>query len=292
MLPLRPLCLCGESSLPNGQLKSDTANAMHKAIFHCHSTYSDGEFALPELRELSLAAGVDFICISDHAEAFDAAKLKNYVDECAALSDEKFGFIAGLEYNCERRMHILGYGVTSLVNTNDPQEVITHIKDAGGVAVIAHPPDEMFAWIETFETLPHGIETWNSKYDGQYAPRPDTFRLLTCLQKRDGALLSFYGQDLHWRRQPRVLFCRVECATPTRDDILQAMLRGKFEGVKDEYILPSSGVIDEALLEKFGEVNRHYMRKQKLFKRVKKMSGRIGKRLPKSLKARVRNLFS
>ena len=37
---------------------------------------------------------------------------------------------------------------------------------------MAHPKGTMFPVIEAFEQLPQGIEVWNSKYDGRYAPRP------------------------------------------------------------------------------------------------------------------------
>ncbi|HEX8723195.1 MAG TPA: PHP domain-containing protein, partial [Pyrinomonadaceae bacterium] len=178
---------------------------MPRAVFHCHSTYSDGECTLAELRELFVAEGVDFACMTDHAEFFDGERLRAYREECDALSDDAFRFVAGLEYECERRMHVLGYGVTTLAGTTDPQEVIRHIEAAGGVSVIAHPMDSMFDWIETFDALPDGVEAWNSKYDGRYAPRAGTFRLIGRLRARKPGLRAFYGTDLHWRHQYRGL---------------------------------------------------------------------------------------
>jgi predicted metal-dependent phosphoesterase TrpH len=265
---------------------------MYKGITHAHSTYSDGEYTLAELREVFTAAGCRFACMTDHAEFFDEAKLRQYVAECDALSDATFRFVAGLEYECERRMHVLGFGVTTLTRSTDPQEVIAHIERAGGISVIAHPMNEMFSWIESFDVLPRGIETWNSKYDGQYAPRPGTFELLRRLQKRAPEMRAFYGQDLHWRRQPRVLFNLVEAEALTRDAILGAFRRGAYTATKGEHELSSSGVLDEALLARFGEINGSYMRRQRLFKRVKKLGGRFGKSLPAPIKAQIRRIFS
>src|SRR6476620_7816676 len=147
---------------------------MFKAAIHCHSTYSDGEFTLSELRHVYQREGYQVVCMTDHAESFDPESLRAYVAECQSLSDEDFRFIPGLEFECERRMHILGYGVTALTESAEPQEVIRHIEHQGGLSVIAHPGDSMFDWIETFEKLPSGIEVWNSKYDGPFAPRPRT----------------------------------------------------------------------------------------------------------------------
>src|SRR5262249_2878632 len=163
--------------------------------------------------------------VTDHAEAFDQAKRDEYVAECARLSDERFRFIAGLEYGCRDRMHVLGYGVTDLLATIEPEEVIGEIARRGGVSVIAHPTDSPFPWIEGRSVLPAGIEAWNTKYDGRYAPRPRTFALLRRLQQQAPGLLAFYGQDLHWRNQFRGLYTVVRCAAPVREEVLAALAR-------------------------------------------------------------------
>lgn len=265
---------------------------MLKAAIHCHSTYSDGEFTLSELRELFTRAGYNVVCMTDHAEWFDTDKLRAYVDECESLSDERFRFMAGLEFECERRMHILGYGVTSLLDSIAPETVISHIEDHGGVSVIAHPGDSMFDWIETFQVLPNGIEAWNSKYDGPLAPRPRTFQLLNRLQERKPEMMAFYGQDLHWRKQYRGLFNLIDSDSPTRASILEAFRVGRYQGRNEETDLPSNGELPAPLLANYDIVSGRYMRKQRIFKRVKKMSGRVGKGLPAPLKSRIRKLFS
>ena len=86
---------------------------MLQGALHIHSTYSDGELTLAELRQVFVAAGCRFACVTDHAEAFDDARLEAYRRECDEQSDDRFRFIAGLEYTCEGRMHVLGYGVTT-----------------------------------------------------------------------------------------------------------------------------------------------------------------------------------
>jgi predicted metal-dependent phosphoesterase TrpH len=162
-----------------------------KAALHVHSTYSDGEFTIPELREKFLRASCRVVCMADHADAFDDAKVAKYVAECERLSDEKLLFVAGLEFGCVRRMHIVGYGVIGLVQSDDPETVIAHIRSSDGIAVIAHPPDALFELIEGFNVLPDGIEAWNSKYHGKYAPRPATFELIGRLHERRPDLKAF-----------------------------------------------------------------------------------------------------
>src|SRR6185437_8385538 len=76
---------------------------MLQGVLHIHSTYSDGEFKLAELREIYLASGCRFACVTDHADAFasDPGRLDDYRRECDARSDDRFRFIAGLEYTCD-----------------------------------------------------------------------------------------------------------------------------------------------------------------------------------------------
>lgn len=264
---------------------------MLKGALHIHSTYSDGEFTLAELREIFLAEGCSFVCMTDHAEHLDSSTLPAYVEECQARSDGKLRFVAGLEYECERRMHILGYGATQLADSTNPQEVIRHIDGQGAVSVIAHPKDEFFEWIEQFETLPQGIEAWNSKYDGRYAPRPGTFALIGRLQQRQPGLHAFYGQDLHWKKQFRGLFVAADCTTNDPAQIIQALARGAFRGQKATIELPSSGMVPADLLTEFGKAHDRSYSLWRLLKNAKSALDRMGIPVPQSLKSHLRRIF-
>jgi hypothetical protein len=150
----------------------------------------------------------------------------------------------------------------------------------------------MFSWIETFDFLPRGIETWNSKYDGPLAPRARTFQLLNRLQNRNPDMKAFYGQDLHWKKQYRGLFNLMDCEKGSAA-ILEALRSGEYHGVHESVDrLPSSGLLSESLLAEFDTVNARYMRKQNVFKRMKKLSGSLGRNLPAPVKAHIRKWFS
>jgi hypothetical protein len=246
---------------------------------------------LAELRDIFVCAGCRFLCLTDHAEYFDAEKIAEYLRECEQRSDDQFRFIAGLEYRCANGMHVLGYGTTALNRSTDPQEVIRHIRLAGGVAVIAHPKDEAFAWIETFDTLPDGIETWNSKYDGRYAPRPGTFALLGRLKARRAGMTASYGQDLHWRNQYRGLFTIVECETADRASIVRALGRGDYVGVKEDLRLPSNGEVAPDLLARFARAHRWSRVLRRFIGRAKAWADGIGIAVPAAMKAQLRRMF-
>jgi hypothetical protein len=264
---------------------------MLKGALHVHSTYSDGEFTLRELRDAFLSDSCSFVCMTDHAEFFDQNSIERYIAECKSLSDDKFRFVAGLEYRCEREMHILGYGATKLTQITNPQEVIRHIDSQGALSVIAHPKNDFFEWIERFATLPFGIETWNTKYDGRYAPRPGTFALLLRLKQRAPQMHAFYGQDLHWRKQFRGMFVTLEGNSLNPSSILSALAAGRYSGEKDKLQLPASGVLPEALLAEFDRTHARSHQMWRFLKNGKQALDRLGIRVPESLKAQLRRIF-
>jgi hypothetical protein len=264
---------------------------MLKGALHIHSNYSDGEFTLADLREIFLAEGCSFVGMTDHAEYFDEESLRRYIAECVALSDTRFRLLPGLEFRCERNMHILGYHATQLTQETNPQAVIRHIAAQGALPVIAHPRDDLFEWIESFATLPAGIETWNSKYDGRYAPRSGTFALLQRLRQRAPGMHAFYGVDLHWKKQFRNFFVVLDCDSTESGAILAAMASGKYTAQKDDLRLPSSGILPQQLLQEFDRTHARSSRIWRFLKSGKQTLDRLGIRVPESLKAQLRRIF-
>src|SRR4051812_23946765 len=118
---------------------------MLRGAIHIHSTYSDGELTLAELRDRYIALGCSFLAMTDHAESFTGDTLRSYAAECERLSTPDFALVAGLEFGCLDRMHVLGFGVTALAPSKEPQAVFAHVARHGGVSVIAHPMDTAFA---------------------------------------------------------------------------------------------------------------------------------------------------
>ena len=261
------------------------------AALHAHSRWSDGEFTVAELRDLYLRAGVQVLLMTDHAEALDAESLRAYIEECRSLSDDQFTVIAGLEFECERRLHVLGFGVTELVSSREPERVIARIEELGGVSVIAHPPDALFPWIESFERLPRGIEGWNTKYDGRYAPRASTFGFIQRLRSRDPELLAFYGQDLHWRTQHRGLLTWIRADGTDRAAVLAALRAGAFEGVRGDERFPSDGKLSDETLARYALTQARSARVRYWIKRVRTLVGPVGRRIPAELKNQIRRVF-
>jgi hypothetical protein len=169
--------------------------------------------------------------------------------------------------------------------------VIRHIAAEGGISVIAHPSNANFPWIETFRTLPDGIEAWNSKYDGRYALRPSTVRLLQRLQQRKPAMRAFYGQDLHWRKQFRGLYTVVDCRTLLDQEVLHALARGEFFARKGALELPSSGWISEQRLKRFEAIHGRSTYLRQAIRGGKGLLNRFGLSVPAPIKAQLRRIF-
>ena len=264
---------------------------MLRGALHVHSTYSDGEFTLAELRVTLRAAGFRFACVTDHADWFDGPRLERYVKECAEQSDADFLFIPGLEHSCANRMHIIGYGLPQLIQTDSPERVIAEIKRLGGLAVVAHPKNEAFDAIEKFEPLPDGVEVWNTKYDGQYAPRPGTFALLGRLKTRRPDVRAFYGLDLHWRNQNRQLCVDVVSERLDANALLSALRRGEYVATKGRLRLPSTGLLPPEMMGRFERINARSRRMRGWIGALKGLVNRAGLGVPPIVKAQLRRIF-
>ena len=262
-----------------------------RAAMHVHSTWSDGEMPLRDVRDRFVADGCQLVCMADHADTFDNDKLAAYVAECRALSDTRVRVLPGLEFSCAGRMHIVGYGITALVDSADPAVVIDHVRRTGGVSVIAHPAPEHLGQIPAFPVLSDGIEAWNTKYDGSAAPRPAVFELIGMLRKREPHLLAFYGLDYHWKQQFRGMLVDVTLEGPDEQAVLDALRRGRFTAIVGEWRLPSDGNIPPELLEEFGRRNERSSRVRRVLRRVKKLGAPVSRLLPAGVKSQLRRFF-
>lgn len=262
-----------------------------RCALHVHSTWSDGEFTLDELRAALLNDGVRVACMADHDIAFTEETLDRYRAECARVSDADFLCIAGVEFTASDRMHIVGFGVTTLIDSFDPATIFRHIERHDGVSVLAHPRDSHFEWIEGLAHLPHGLEVWNSKYDGRHGPRLRTFELYERLKSRSPLLRAYYGQDLHWKTQSRALVTDVNAAACTPADILAALRAGAFTASALGTRFPSDGVIDRSLLLELDRAQRRASARYALLKNVKRALGPVARWVPPAVKAQFRRFF-
>ncbi len=214
-----------------------------RGVLHIHSIFSDGEESLERLALAFKQAGMRFAAVSDHAEVFDEERMKQYVALCELLSDDAFVMIPGLEFALHGgHIHILGYGITRRVRFKDMAELVDGIHDAGGIAVLAHPPAGTTNMIGSIKAKLDGIEVWNGRYDGIRAPRADSFQLLRNVRSLNMNAAAYCGIDLHKMGQARKLvYVEVKAAGLNRGAIVAALRAGCFTLHGSNMALPSTG---------------------------------------------------
>jgi predicted metal-dependent phosphoesterase TrpH len=170
------------------------------AACHVHSNLSyDGSYTLEALSDKFSRAGYRVVLMTEHDRGFSAERLCQLRQLCDAASTTDLLMIPGIEYSdASNQVHILVWGEVSFLGENLPTgETLRRVKEAGGVAVLAHP-FRRNAW-QCFEPswgeALAGIEVWNRKYDG-WAPS----RIAQDLQRSVGAI-PFVGLDFHTQRQ-------------------------------------------------------------------------------------------
>lgn len=141
---------------------------------HIHSNLSDGKSSVEEIYEKF--KHLKYFSITDHNDIesykfFEGKNCQNYV--------------IGVEFDCWFRgvlVHILGYGfdpnnenlkkffaknqksktdtITRLVEARNPKEVIKAIKEAGGIAILAHPACYWCINLDNFvkRLIPYGLD--------------------------------------------------------------------------------------------------------------------------------------
>lgn len=170
----------------------------HRGALHAHTTLShDGTMSLDQLVSFLKGKGYHFLGLTEHSYDLTADDMAGLEREAAAISDDSFLVIPGVEFRCVANVDIIGYGVTALTDTDDPMTVIEHIHTYGGVAVLAHPLVRNYPldlnWIARLD----GWEIWNVSNEGKYLPQLRTLKKYREYLRQCPDLKSFAGLDLH-----------------------------------------------------------------------------------------------
>lgn len=170
------------------------------AVSHVHSKWSyDGSWALEALSAKFGENGCRVLMMTEHDRGFSAARLGEFRNACANVSNEKIFVLPGIEYSdAANRVHVLVWGEIPFLGEGLPTlEMLKAAKAEGGVAVLAHPTrKEAWKAVEpSWEEHLLGIEIWNRKYDG-LAPSHTAPSLL----ESSGAV-PFVGLDFHTQKQ-------------------------------------------------------------------------------------------
>lgn len=143
------------------------------ANLHMHTPYSDGEWYHAQIAEAALAAGLDLICVTDHNVWVDGPE-RYYGDD-----EKKVLVLVGEEIHDAARQpqknHLLAYNHNRELArlAPRPQAIIDAVREAGGLAFLAHPFDapipligyEDISWVDWDVNGYTGLEIWNYMSD-------------------------------------------------------------------------------------------------------------------------------
>jgi hypothetical protein len=201
-----------------------------RGIAHVHSRWSyDGCHDVVEIADLAHRRRLDFVLMSEHTRLLTAESMAAFVSECETVTRAGSVLVVpGIE--CEASpdyVHVLGYGVRSLVADRRVGPLADAIRAAGGFPVLAHPLYRDAAAHVSLEELQRlgGWEIWNGKADGCWYPSIDAIRRLADLGRRGLDLVPMAGADLHRLEAYPGFVLEVECPARQPADILTALSR-------------------------------------------------------------------
>ncbi len=200
-----------------------------KGALHIHSSISyDGIMSVEELSFFFRKKKFDFVLITEHSQDVSKAVMNKLIDKCKRSSSSGFLMIPGLEFSCRDGLHILGLGISKISESDDPLEVLHHIRQQGGVAVLAHPTKKNYSldriWIKELD----GVEIWNSAYDGKFLPQAKPMKMFKKLAEQNPGLKPFAGMDLHQEKNYYDVGLRIRGNNLNEDQILKHLKNGNF----------------------------------------------------------------
>ncbi len=170
-----------------------------KMLVHMHSTISyDGELTVEDLGLLMRRNNVAVCCLTEHSRFLTEPDMQRLIAECAAHSDRRLLLVPGVEYDVAGGHHVLGLGVAKPMPFDDPARVCNAIREAGGLAVLAHPePGELINDPALAQAV-DGVEVWNTMHNGNYLPSADALDQLRRAQRKRPDLFALHGIDFHF----------------------------------------------------------------------------------------------
>jgi predicted metal-dependent phosphoesterase TrpH len=172
-----------------------------RVVLHVHSAWSyDGHWQLARVARLFGRLGAGAVMMTEHdtgfaPEGLAQARFAEYRAACAAASTRACRLIPGIEYSDPGNdVHILTWGLGRFLGAGRPVEAtLADVREAGGVAVLAHPArrDAWRLFRDAWVPLLDGVEIWNRKTDG-LAPGVQALALQTAT-----GLAPTVGVDFH-----------------------------------------------------------------------------------------------
>ena len=186
-----------------------------KFDLHIHSIYSpDGRMEVKTIVSMVKKLGFGGLAISDHNE-FKA------IEKYSSFKDSGLILVPAMEVSSEAG-HILAYGIrTAIPKSLSVVETMDRIKDAGGIAVAAHPYRKVTGMGE--DNVIFGRFRYLEGFNGR--TRPAANKKAIALAKRIGAAITG-GSDAHLPEEIGSAYTEVPDNVSSVDELLEAIDRG------------------------------------------------------------------
>ncbi|MFC2072822.1 PHP domain-containing protein [Chloroflexota bacterium] len=163
-----------------------------KYDLHIHTKYSsDGVLEPAKIVKIARKVGLDGIAITDHATIKGGVEAKKY-------ETRDFKVIVGSEVMTERG-EITGLFLSREINSRDVRDIISEIKEQGGIVIIPHPFDRLrhSAFHPTEEDVKFidALEVFNSRCVFQ----EDNRKALEFAKKQNLPIIA--GSDAHFSNE-------------------------------------------------------------------------------------------
>jgi len=268
-------------------------------LLHVHSSFSyDSRSDLADIAATARRHGFGCVLMSEHNNRMDDQQMAAFVRRCEDLSDDRLLIVPGLELAFDsNRVHLLAYGIRQFMASADPQctfqSLVQSVREAGGLAVLAHPSHRQAIERLTAADLQElsGIEVWNVKNGNRFCPTGCDLRLLQQMRARGETMFGFAGVDWHHLNNFEPLVTRVEAATLTPQSILQALRNGHFT-VRGRFVsLDATGETGAARLAVYTHASGALLRTRQAAYRWQRTLEQRGLRTPRVLAALARRVF-
>lgn len=214
----------------------DGSRKLYKGNLHLHTTLSDGKKTPEEAGRIYRENGYDFLAVSDHKRATTQTTLTDGL--LSIRSVELDFFLVG------QVVHIVGVGVDDSFNERlprltTPQRAIDGIKEAGGIAILAHP-----AWSLNTPEVINGlrgldaVEIYNTVSGMPFnADRADSSSIIDIAFSQGKLLNLVASDDAHFYIGDECKSCIMAAAEDnTEESIKKAILAGDFYATQGPHI--------------------------------------------------------
>lgn len=207
-----------------------------RGMAHVHSRWSyDGCHDLDEVVTHARSRRLDFILMSEHNRTLTDESMVAFTAQCDALTEQS-GVLVVPGIECEATpdfVHVLGYGVRTLIRAPHVGAITAAVRAAGGFPVLAHPVyREAFTHVTATELANlGGWEVWNGKADGPWYPGTEAVQRLAALHRDGSRVAPMAGADLHRLEADAGLVVEVTSPTRSAGEILAALERRAYRVV-------------------------------------------------------------